>query len=173
MREGNKATRVSAASTLFTTLLLAALPAAGALIVNVVCSTAAARYTDNRLMRWRWILLFLVAGQINTFYLFVMPYLITARSQQAMGGMGLTLVRIIIHPAIWAVVLFFFRVVMRHVGEAAAARAQGRRRLQPPFGAPPCGCNLGKRSHAPPDTQYQEQQMRAPLRWRPQAASRT
>ena len=116
----------------------------------MVCSTAAGRYTDSKLMRCRWILLFLVAGQVNTFYLFVMPYLITARAQQALGGMGLTLVRIVIHPAIWTAVLFFFRVVMRHVGEWRGGGSRGAR-AQAVELATTCGALwlqlLGKRRH--------------------------
>lgn len=88
----------------------------GSLLVTIVCSTAAVRYTNDPLMRWRWILLFLFAGQVNNFYLFVMPKIITARSQDALGGMGLTVIRLFVHPIIWAVVLFYFRTIMRHIG---------------------------------------------------------
>jgi len=92
--------------------------AVGAFIVNIVCAPAAVRYTGDKLMRWRWIFLFIIAGQVNSFYLFVMPRLITLRSQQALGGMGLTVVRIFVHPAIWACVLFLFRIFQRHVGKS-------------------------------------------------------
>lgn len=56
-------------------------------------------------------------GQVNTFYLLIMPQLITAQSQFALGGMGLTIVRIVVHPAIWSVALFYFRTLERHIGE--------------------------------------------------------
>ena len=46
-----------------------------------------------------------------------MPQLITSQSQNALGGMGLTIVRLFVHPAIWSVMLFFFRVVTRHLGK--------------------------------------------------------
>ena len=42
--------------------------------------------------------------------------LITARSQQALGGMGLTIVRLVVHPAIWSALLMLFRFVLRHIG---------------------------------------------------------
>ena len=67
-------------------------------------------------MKWRWITLFLLAGQVNTIYLFVMPRLLTLRSSDALGGMGLTVVRVVVHPVIWASVLFLFRSVQRHIG---------------------------------------------------------
>lgn len=95
---------------------VAIISSVGSLLVNITCSSAAVRYTGNHLMRWRWILLFLFAGQVNTFYLYIMPQLITARSQDALGGMGLTVIRLFVHPVIWAIVLFFFRTVMRHIG---------------------------------------------------------
>ena len=62
-------------------------------------------------------MLFAFAGQINTFYLFLMPRLITLQSQIALGGMGLTVIRLFVHPLVWSVVLFFFRTVQRHIGE--------------------------------------------------------
>lgn len=67
-------------------------------------------------MKWRWIFLFLLAGQINTLYLFVIPRLLTLRSSQALRGMGLTLVRFLVHPLIWGSVQFYFRSVQRHIG---------------------------------------------------------
>ena len=85
--------------------------------VVVICGTAANRFTGNKLMKWRFIFLFYAAGLVNTFYLFVMPQLITSQSQNALGGMGLTIVRLFVHPAIWSVMLFFFRVVTRHLGK--------------------------------------------------------
>lgn len=88
----------------------------GSLAVNIACASAAVRYTGNNLMKWRWILLFAFAGQVNTFYLFIMPRLITLRSQDALGGMGLTVVRIFVHPIVWSIVLFYFRIVQRHIG---------------------------------------------------------
>lgn len=84
--------------------------------MNVICASASVRYTKDRIMKWRWISLFLLAGQVNTVYLFVMPRLLTLKSSDALGGMGLTLIRIVIHPGIWATVLFFFRSVQRHIG---------------------------------------------------------
>lgn len=98
----------------------------GSLTVTCTCSAAAVRYTGNKLMRWRWIALFVLAGQVNSFYLWIMPHVITGRSQQALGGMGLTLVRIFVHPVIWAGVLFFFRTVMRHIGEQQRGRRAER-----------------------------------------------
>lgn len=95
------------------TFLCAAL---GSLVTVVTCSSAAVRFTGNALMRWRFIFLFAFAGQINTFYLFILPRLITLQSQDALGGMGLTVVRLFVHPAIWTVVLFYFRIVQRHLG---------------------------------------------------------
>jgi hypothetical protein len=67
-------------------------------------------------MRWRWILLFSFAGQVNNVYLFIMPKLITARAEDTLGGQGLLIVRILVHPFIWTVVLTFFRTVQRHIG---------------------------------------------------------
>lgn len=88
----------------------------GSLIVVITCAPAAIRFTGNQLMKWRFIFLFAFAGQINTMYLFIIPRLITAQSQQALGGMGLTIVRLFVHPVVWTVTLFFFRTVMRHIG---------------------------------------------------------
>lgn len=90
--------------------------AGGSFMVNVICSTAAVRYTKDKIMKWRWITLFLLAGQVNTLYLFVLPRLVTLRSSEALGGMGLTLIRLVVHPIIWASVLFLFRSVQRHIG---------------------------------------------------------
>lgn len=99
-------------------------PAVGSLLVVLTCSSAAVRFAENPLMRWRWIFLFALAGAVNTFYLFVMPMLITARSSEALSGMGLTVIRLLVHPLIWAVVLFFFRTFMRHIGEMNLDRVQ-------------------------------------------------
>lgn len=90
--------------------------AGGSLLVNVICATAAVRYTRDNIMKWRWITLFLIAGQVNTVYLFVLPRILTLRSSDALGGMGLTVIRILVHPIIWAFVLFMFRSVQRHIG---------------------------------------------------------
>ena len=90
--------------------------AGGSLLVNVICATAAVRYTRDNIMKWRWITLFLIAGQVNTVYLFVLPRILTLRSSDALGGMGLTVIRILVHPIIWASVLFMFRSVQRHIG---------------------------------------------------------
>lgn len=90
--------------------------AGGSFLVNVICASASVRYTKDRIMKWRWISLFLLAGQVNTVYLFVMPRLLTLKSSDALGGMGLTLIRIVVHPGIWGTVLFFFRSVQRHIG---------------------------------------------------------
>lgn len=67
-------------------------------------------------MKWRWIFLFMLAGQVNTLYLFVIPRVLTLRSSDALGGMALTVVRLGVHPVIWGSVLFFFRSVQRHIG---------------------------------------------------------
>lgn len=75
--------------------------AGGSFLVNVICASASVRYTKDRIMKWRWISLFLLAGQVNTVYLFVMPRLLTLKSSDALGGMGLTLIRIVVHPGIW------------------------------------------------------------------------
>eukprot|EP00889_Picochlorum_renovo_P003120 jgi/Picre1/30150/NNA_005519.t1 len=96
--------------------IVLAVSAIGSFLVNVICASASVRYTKDRIMKWRWISLFLLAGQVNTVYLFVMPRLLTLKSSDALGGMGLTLIRIVIHPGIWATVLFFFRSVQRHIG---------------------------------------------------------
>lgn len=88
----------------------------GSLAVVVACAPAAVRFTGNKLMKWRFIFLFSFAGQINTVYLFVIPRLITAQAEQALGGMGLTVFRLFVHPAVWTVTLFFFRTVQRHIG---------------------------------------------------------
>ena len=90
--------------------------AGGSFLVNLICSSAAVRYTKDSIMKWRWIFLFLLAGQVNTVYLFVMPRVLTLRSSEALGGMGLTVIRILVHPVIWGSVLFFFRAVQRHIG---------------------------------------------------------
>ncbi len=90
--------------------------ASGSLIVVIACAPAAVRFTGNKLMKWRFIFLFSFAGQINTIYLFIIPRLITLQAQQALGGMGLTVVRLFVHPVVWAVTLFFFRTVQRHIG---------------------------------------------------------
>ena len=88
----------------------------GSLAVVVACAPAAVRFTGNKLMKWRFIFLFSFAGQINTVYLFVIPRLITAQAQEALGGMGLTIFRLFVHPAVWTLTLFFFRTVERHIG---------------------------------------------------------
>lgn len=88
----------------------------GSLAVVVACAPAAVRFTGNKLMKWRFIFLFSFAGQINTVYLFVIPRLITAQAEQALGGMGLTVFRLFVHPAVWTLTLFFFRTVQRHIG---------------------------------------------------------
>jgi hypothetical protein len=88
----------------------------GSLIVVIACAPAADRFTGNKLMKYRFFFLFAFAGQINTIYLFIIPRLITAQSQQALGGMGLTIVRLFVHPVVWSITLFFFRTVIRHIG---------------------------------------------------------
>lgn len=90
--------------------------AGGSFLVNLTCATAAVRYTKDTIMKWRWITLFLVAGQVNTVYLFVLPRILTLSSSEALGGMGLTVIRLLVHPVIWAAVLFMFRSVQRHIG---------------------------------------------------------
>mgnify|MGYP006878997505 CR=1 FL=1 len=96
--------------------IVLAVSAGGALLVNVICAPAAVRFCNDRLMKWRWITLFVIAGQVNTVYLFVMPRLLTLRSSDALSGMGLTVIRVIVHPVIWMAVLFLFRSVQRHIG---------------------------------------------------------
>lgn len=85
-------------------------------MVNVMCSSAAVRYTEDKIMKWRWIFLFMLAGQVNTLYLFVIPRVLTLRSSDVLGGMALTVVRLGVHPVIWGSVLLFFRSVQRHIG---------------------------------------------------------
>lgn len=96
--------------------IVLAVSAGGALLVNIICSSSAVRFCKDPLMKWRWITLFMIAGQVNTIYLFVMPRLLTLRSSEALGGMGLTVIRVIVHPIIWTSVLFLFRSVQRHIG---------------------------------------------------------
>jgi hypothetical protein len=96
--------------------IVLAVSAGGAFLVNIICASSAVRYCKDPLMKWRWITLFMIAGQVNTIYLFVMPRLLTLRSADTFGGMGLTVVRVVVHPLIWASVLFLFRSVQRHIG---------------------------------------------------------
>ena len=51
--------------------------------------------------------------------------MITLRSGEALSGMGLSIVRYLVHPVIWAALQMNFRTVLRHLG----ARAQQRRHL--------------------------------------------
>jgi hypothetical protein len=96
--------------------IVLAVSAGGAFLVNVICASSAVRFCKDPLMKWRWITLFMIAGQVNTIYLFVMPRLLTLRSSDTFGGMGLTVVRVIVHPLVWTSVLFLFRSVQRHIG---------------------------------------------------------
>lgn len=96
--------------------IVLAVSAGGAFLVNIICASSAVRFCKDPLMKWRWITLFMIAGQVNTIYLFVMPRLLTLRSSDTFGGMGLTVVRVIVHPVIWTSVLFLFRSVQRHIG---------------------------------------------------------
>ena len=86
------------------------------LINIIIVSGAAVAHTQDRLMRWRWIGLNLFGGLVNTTYAYIIPTLITARSQDALGGFALTFVRLIVHPLIWQADFFFFRVIIRHIG---------------------------------------------------------
>jgi hypothetical protein len=88
----------------------------GSLTVNIVCGSAAARATGDPLTKARWVLLFLSAGAVNSIYLFAVPSMITSRASDVLGGMALAVVRVVVHPAVWAAVLLYFRVFMRHVG---------------------------------------------------------
>ena len=51
--------------------------------------------------------------------------LITARANDAVGGMGLTIFRLFIHPVIWQVIMLLFRQFLRNVGERRG-RERGR-----------------------------------------------
>jgi hypothetical protein len=86
------------------------------IISGLTCSTAAARHTGNRITRWRYFLLFAAGGQVTSLYYFVMPRLISLRSGDVMWGLGLTFIRLAIHPVVWGAVLLLFRNVMRHIG---------------------------------------------------------
>lgn len=90
--------------------------AGGSFLVNVVTAGSAARYTGNPLMRPRWILLFYLAGMVTTAYLFILPMMLTLRAKDAMGGLALTFFRVVIHPAIWGMLLMAFRFVLRNIG---------------------------------------------------------
>ena len=46
-----------------------------------------------------------------------MRRLVTARSSEAFGGMGIAFVRLFVHPAVWAAVSMYFRIVQRHIGK--------------------------------------------------------
>lgn len=96
--------------------IVLAVSAGGALMVNIICASSAVRFCEDPLMKWRWITLFMLAGQVNTVYLFVMPRLLTLRSSAALGGLGLAVIRVVVHPVIWTSVLFLFRSVQRHIG---------------------------------------------------------
>lgn len=59
---------------------------------------------------------------------------ITARANDALNGMGLTIVRLIVHPAIWAAVLTWFRFIVRNLGKEAGwgpPSAHGQQRSTP------------------------------------------
>lgn len=51
--------------------------------------------------------------------------IITKRSAQAMGGLALTFVRVVVHPFIWSTVLMAFRFFLRHAGKRDRAACIG------------------------------------------------
>ena len=42
--------------------------------------------------------------------------MLTLRAKDAMGGLALTFFRVVIHPAIWGMLLMAFRFVLRNIG---------------------------------------------------------
>ena len=52
--------------------------------------------------------------------------MITARSSEALNGMGLALIRLIIHPLIWSAVTMLFRIFVRHRGTAMEDGGTGK-----------------------------------------------
>jgi hypothetical protein len=85
-------------------------------LVAIFCAPAAVQYTNDPVMRWRWICLFIFGGMVNIIYSYIIPTLITARSEQTMNGMAVAVFRLLVHPIIWQAVFFYFRTVMRHIG---------------------------------------------------------
>ncbi|KAL6770637.1 hypothetical protein ACKKBF_B32050 [Auxenochlorella protothecoides x Auxenochlorella symbiontica] len=73
-------------------------------------------HTGSKIMGYRWIALMFFCAGVTTVYLQIMPSLITARSSTALNGMGLTIVRLFIHPVIWSAVMMLFRQFMLHSG---------------------------------------------------------
>ncbi|EFN52359.1 hypothetical protein CHLNCDRAFT_138774 [Chlorella variabilis] len=74
------------------------------------------RYSANPLNRLRWINMLLLASMVSNIYLFLIPMAITARSADAFGGMGITFLRLVVHPAMWATILVTFRFMLRNIG---------------------------------------------------------
>lgn len=72
--------------------------------------------TSNGVMVVRWILLFVLCSAATTFYLTLVPSIITLRSGDALGGTGILIVRLLIHPVIWSAVLTFLQQFLRHRG---------------------------------------------------------
>lgn len=42
--------------------------------------------------------------------------MVTGRAGDSLGGMGLTITRVIVHPAVWGLMSMWFRFVLRHIG---------------------------------------------------------
>ncbi|KAL4422698.1 hypothetical protein ABPG75_008895 [Micractinium tetrahymenae] len=85
-------------------------------IAMIISAHAIRRYTGSKQAGTRWFFFNLCTGQAMTFYSFLLPMAITARANDALNGMGLTIVRLVVHPAIWAAVLTWFRFIVRNLG---------------------------------------------------------
>ncbi|KAI3430420.1 hypothetical protein D9Q98_005015 [Chlorella vulgaris] len=92
-------------------------------ITLMLTANAAARYTGNPLLRLRWIGLLGVGSGVSNVYFLLMPMIITARSQAAMGGMALTFMRLVVHPFLWGILLMTFRFFIRNCGYIPDLRA--------------------------------------------------
>ncbi|PSC73068.1 sodium:proline symporter [Micractinium conductrix] len=64
----------------------------------------------------RWYLLNAFGGFGIVSYRMLIPLMVTGRAGDSLGGMGLTITRVIVHPAVWGLMSMWFRFVLRHIG---------------------------------------------------------
>ncbi|PRW32967.1 hypothetical protein C2E21_8152 [Chlorella sorokiniana] len=87
-----------------------------AIWVLLLTARICGRYTGNPINRVRWMVVLQLSSIAATMYFFLMPMIVTARSSDAMGGLALTFFRVVVHPAIWSIIVAAFRFLLRHCG---------------------------------------------------------
>ncbi|CAL8467812.1 g7350 [Coccomyxa elongata] len=92
--------------------LLVILPSIVTAGVTITTAFASARHTGNKVDAARYLCMFLMGGVVVYIYSFLMPTLVTSRTSINQ----LLILRLVVHPTIWSILIVQFSNTVRHIG---------------------------------------------------------